>query len=95
MTGKADIRKALNLVKKVGADDVHLRFVDLPGRWHQVALPASNFTAEIFTKGVNFDGSSIPGFTRLESGDLSLVPDPAVYFVEDSESARSLNFICD
>jgi glutamine synthetase len=94
MIGKTDIRKALSLAKKVGADDVNLRFVDLLGRWHQVALPASNFTAEIFTKGVNFDGSSIPGFTRLESGDLGLVPDPAVGFVENGETARGLSFIC-
>jgi glutamine synthetase len=94
MANKADIRKALTLAKKCEADDVHLKFVDLLGRWHQVALPISNFTAEIFTKGVNFDGSSIPGFTRLESGDLGLVPDPSVYFIEDGETARSLSFIC-
>jgi glutamine synthetase len=94
MVGKAEIGKALSLAKKVGADDVHLKFVDLPGRWHQVTLPVSNLTPEVFTKGVNFDGSSIPGFTRLESGDLGLVPDPSAHFVEDSETARSLSFIC-
>jgi glutamine synthetase len=94
MVGKAGAKQALALAKKTGADDIHLKFVDLLGRWHQVALPVSNFTPEIFTKGVNFDGSSIPGFTRLESGDLSLVPDPSTCFVEDGESARSLSFIC-
>lgn len=94
MASKSDIWKALNLVKKVGADDVHLKFVDLVGKWHQVALPVSNFTTELFTKGVNFDGSSIPGFTRLESGDLGLVPDPTTHFVEESESARSVSFVC-
>jgi glutamine synthetase len=95
MTSKSDIGKAMNLVKKVGADDIHLKFVDLLGKWHQIALPASNFSAEVFTKGVNFDGSSIPGFTRLESGDLGLVPDSSTHFLEESESARSVSFICD
>jgi glutamine synthetase len=95
MVGKADTKKALAFAEKLGADDIHLKFVDLLGRWHQVTLPVSNFTPEIFTKGVNFDGSSIPGFTRLESGDLSLVPDPSAHFVEDGESAMGLSFICD
>jgi hypothetical protein len=66
------VGKALAFVKKAGVTDVNLKFVDLPGRWHQVMVPASNFSEEIFARGVAFDGSSVPGFTRLESGDLGL-----------------------
>jgi glutamine synthetase len=93
MASKTDIGRAIRFVKKAGVGDVYLKFVDLLGRWHQVALPVSNFGPEIFSKGVNFDGSSIPGFTRLESGDLGLIPDPGARFVEGSGSAVS--FICD
>ena len=95
MVRRSDIRKAIASVKRSGARDVNLRFVDLMGRWHQVTLPVSNFTEEIFTKGVSFDGSSVPGFTRLESGDLSLIPDPNAYFIEEAGDSRSVNFICD
>lgn len=88
------IEKALAFVRKSGARDVNLKFVDLIGRWHQVTLPVTNFTAETFGRGVAFDGSSVPGFTRLESGDLSLIPDPSTHFVEDASGSRSVNFIC-
>jgi glutamine synthetase len=88
------ITKALALVKKSGAQDVNLKFVDLVGRWHQVVLPVTNFTTETFRRGVAFDGSSVPGYTRLESGDLSLIPDPTTYFVEEVAGQRSVSFVC-
>jgi glutamine synthetase len=94
MTKRNDVRSALNLAKRLKVRDIHLKFVDLPGRWHQVVVPVSNFGPEIFSKGVNFDGSSIPGFARLESGDLGLVPDASAHFLEDGEGGRSLSFIC-
>jgi glutamine synthetase len=90
------ITKALTWVKKSGVKEVSLKFVDLPGRWHQVVLPVSNFTQETFSRGVAFDGSSVPGFTRLESGDLGLVPDAASHFLEEPAGggAASASFIC-
>jgi len=93
-TSKAMVSKALGSVKKAGVSDINLKFVDLPGRWHQVMVPLSNFTEAIFTRGVAFDGSSVPGFTRLESGDLGLIPDPASYFIEEVGGGRSASFIC-
>ena len=73
MTSKADIKKVLNLVKKVGADDIHLKFVDLLGKWHQIALPASYFTAAVFTKGVHVAGSGSPGVGRRARSGPGLV----------------------
>ena len=95
MATKADISKAMGFIKKTGAQDVYLKFVDLLGRWHQVGLPTSNFGPELFSKGVNFDGSSIPGFTRLESGDLNLIPDPKAFFAEEVGHTSAVSFICD
>jgi len=88
------IAKALAFVKKSETRDVNLKFVDLVGRWHQVMLPVTNFTAEIFRRGVAFDGSSVPGYTRLESGDLGLIPDPGACFAEEVAGLRSVSFIC-
>jgi glutamine synthetase len=93
-TRNAVVGKALAFVKKAGVTDVNLKFVDLPGRWHQVMVPASNFTEQIFTRGVAFDGSSVAGFTRLESGDLGLVPDPTSSFIEEVGGTKSASFIC-
>ena len=52
MALKADIARAVRVVKKSGAQDTYLKFVDLLGRWHQVGLPVSNFGPELFSKGV-------------------------------------------
>ncbi|MFH1314335.1 MAG: type I glutamate--ammonia ligase [Candidatus Eisenbacteria bacterium] len=95
MAQRADsIKKAVGFVRKSDAEFVNLKFVDLIGRWHQVTLPLSNFGPHTFQRGVAFDGSSIPGFTRLESGDLRLIPDAAASFIEETVDARSVSFIC-
>jgi glutamine synthetase len=88
------MKNAIGFVRKAGAEYVNLKFVDLIGRWHQVTLPASNFDSHTFQRGVAFDGSSIPGFTRLESGDLRLIPDAGAAFIEETEEAKSVSFIC-
>jgi glutamine synthetase len=90
-----DIQRVLAVLKRSDIHDVTLKFIDLLGRWHQVTLPVSNFGAETFSKGVAFDGSSVHGFTRLESGDLRLIPDPTSYFFENFAGMRSVSFICD
>jgi glutamine synthetase len=88
------VSEALASVRKSGTRDVNLKFVDLVGRWHQVTLPIGHFTGETFTRGVAFDGSSVPGFTRLESGDLRLIPDPASRFSERVAGTDSVSLIC-
>jgi len=65
------------------ADFVDLRFTDLLGRWHHVTLPASGFASSVLTKGVGFDGSSVPGFKSLEQGDMVLIPDLATALVDE------------
>jgi glutamine synthetase len=90
----SSIKKVIAFVKKLAASYVNLKFVDLVGRWHQVTLPVSNFGPRTFSMGVAFDGSSVPGFTRLESGDLRLIPDPDAYFLEDMEGIQAVSLIC-
>jgi glutamine synthetase len=92
MAKKDRITELLASIKRSGVRDVYLKFIDLTGRWHQVAIPVSNFSREIFTKGVSFDGSSVPGFTRQESGDLALIPDAGTGFMEEG---GGLSLICD
>jgi len=95
MARKADaIKRSIIAVKRSDVEYVNLKFADLVGRWHQVTIPISNFGPHTFGMGVAFDGSSVSGFTRLESGDLRLMPDPEVYFIEEVDSTRSASFIC-
>ncbi|MFH1502916.1 MAG: type I glutamate--ammonia ligase [Candidatus Eisenbacteria bacterium] len=68
---------------RAGADFVDVRFVDLPGRWHHVTLPAQSFSPLVFERGIGFDGSSVPGFKTLERGDMVLVPDRMTALVDE------------
>lgn len=67
----------IQIVNAGDVDFVDLRFVDFPGRWHHVTLPVTRLTPSLFSKGVGFDGSSVPGFSAVESGDMVLLPDRA------------------
>jgi glutamine synthetase len=64
----------IELIRSGDVDFIDLRFVDLPGRWHHVTIPTTRLSPALFTRGTGFDGSSIPGFTSIESGDMVLLP---------------------
>ena len=72
----------VELALSAGVHFLDIRFVDLPGRWHHVTLPTARLSPSVFTGGVGFDGSSIPGFAAVESGDMVLIPDPATAAAE-------------
>ncbi|MBN1591681.1 MAG: type I glutamate--ammonia ligase [Candidatus Coatesbacteria bacterium] len=71
------------------------KYCDLIGRWHHVTVPISDKGIELVRAGVGFDGSSVPGFTRLERGDLLLRPDPSSAFVDPFFEEPTLSVICD
>ena len=74
---------------------VDLKVVSLGGRWLHVTVPARSFSVEHFAEGVGYDGSGGPGFAKVESGDVSAVPDPTTAFVDPFPERPTLSFICD
>ncbi len=72
---------------------VDLKFSDLWGRWHHVTIPISEFTPELMSAGVGFDGSSV-GLKSVKSGDMILVPDLLTGFVDPFWEVPTLSFIC-
>ncbi|OQX84095.1 type I glutamate--ammonia ligase [candidate division KSB1 bacterium 4484_87] len=73
---------------------VDLKFIDLFGRWHHLTIPVSQFSERVFEKGVAFDGSSVPGFKKLEAGDMLLIPDPSTMWIDPFWDMPTLSFIC-
>ncbi len=73
---------------------VDLKFVDLFGRWHHLTIPVSQFNEKTLTKGVGFDGSSVPGFKSLESGDMVLIPDLNTALIDRFWQPKTLSLIC-
>ncbi|WP_099333180.1 type I glutamate--ammonia ligase [Actinomyces minihominis] len=74
--------------------NVDVRFCDLPGVMQHFTIPASSFGPEVFTEGVNFDGSSITGFQKIHESDMTLIPDPATAYVDPFRQAKALNVAC-
>ena len=72
---------------------VDLKFSDLWGRWHHVTISAHEFTPDLMTDGIGFDGSSV-GFKSVKSGDMILIPDLGTAFVDPFWETPTLSFIC-
>ncbi len=53
---------------------MRLQFTDIFGIIKNVEIPSSQF-AKALDGEIQFDGSSIEGFTRIEESDMNLVPD--------------------
>jgi len=72
---------------------VRLQFVDVLGIPKNVEIPVKKLQAAI-EEGVNFDGSSIQGFVRIEESDMKLVPDIDTFVVCSWEEGVA-SIICD
>lgn len=71
------VESALKLLKENNVRWVDLQFTDLPGRYHHITVPASDFNEEVFNTGfAKLDGSSIKGFTSINESDMLLMPIP-------------------
>ncbi|MHC4599694.1 MAG: type I glutamate--ammonia ligase [Planctomycetota bacterium] len=87
-----DLRR---FVKDEDIEAIDLKYADLNGRWHHITVPARAALETLFEKGVGFDGSSVPGFSRLESGDLVLLPQAETAFLDPFWEAPTLTALCD
>lgn len=89
-----NVQHALQFAEQNNVEMVDLKFCDLFGRWHHLTIPVSQFDESVFTRGVAFDGSSIPGFKKLEAGDMVLIPDISTMLIDTFWELKTLSFIC-
>lgn len=87
----------LNELKKLAKDNkieyIDLKFCDLPGMWHHITVPVSALTPDLFKSGVGVDGSSLPGFSSIEKGDMIMLPDPSSVFMDPFFETPTLSFL--
>lgn len=89
-----ETRDILKEVERRGIRFVRLQFVDVLGIPKNVEIPVKKFP-QALEEGVNFDGSSIQGFVRIEESDMKLVPDPETFIVCPWEEEPVARVICD
>jgi glutamine synthetase len=81
------------MAKEKNIEFVDLKLSDLLGAWHHITVPVSSLNAELFKHGVGVDGSSMPGFSKIEQGDMILLPDPSTAFVDAFFERPTLSMI--
>ena len=89
-----NLANVFKTVEEQNIEMVDLKFCDLFGRWHHLTMPVSQLEEKIFTRGVAFDGSSVPGFKRLEAGDMVLIPDVDTLWIDPFWEQKTVSFIC-
>ena len=82
--------EVLKYIKDEGVQFVDVRFCDLPGIMQHFNLPVGSFTADVFTEGLAFDGSSIRGFQQIHESDMLLLPDPTTARIDPFRTAKTL-----
>ncbi len=88
MFGNAD--ELLKYIEDEGVEFVDVRFCDLPGIMQHFTVPVSNFSGDVFSDGLMFDGSSIRGFQQIHESDMLLLPDPTSAMVDPFRQHKTL-----
>ena len=82
-------------IEQQSVEVVDFKFVDLPGRWHHISVPADVFTRELYKSGVGVDGSSISNLRGVEAGDMCIRPDLTTGMIDPFWGRKTMSFICD
>ena len=78
-----------------GVKFVDFRFTDTHGKQQHVSMPHHQITADTFTDGKMFDGSSIAGWKGINESDMILMPDPSTALMDPFTDEPTLNITCD
>src|SRR5512143_3685682 len=83
-------QEVLDFAKKEGAQQLDLRFTDIPSLQHHVSYPINELSLDSFEEGFGMDGSSIRGWAAINESDMLLVPDPATAFIDPFNQHKTL-----
>jgi len=68
----------LRTVEERGVRLIRLWFTDVLGRHKSVAISPAELET-VFQEGLQFDGSAIDGFSRVQESDVLAIPDPGTF----------------
>ena len=85
-----DQDELLSYLGKEDVEFVDVRFMDLPGQLHHFTVPTHNFTEDVFTEGLMFDGSSLSGYQAINESDMLLLPDPSTAYLDPFRDRKTL-----
>ena len=91
----ASPEQVLAMARERGVQIVDLRFTDLFGMWQHFSIPVTELSADLFTDGIGFDGSSIRGFQHIHESDMILIGDPSTAVADPLSRIPTMLLTCD
>ena len=85
----------LKMIKDNGVKFVDYRFTDTHGKEQHVSCPAHTVSADLFTEGKMFDGSSIAGWKGINESDMVMMPDASTAVMDPFADEPTLILTCD
>src|SRR6202521_3638043 len=83
-----------SFIKEKGVKLIDFKFADLLGVWQHFTTTLKEYSEEIFTDGLGFDGSSIRGWQAIHASDMLVVPDPNTAAIDPFMAEPTLSLIC-
>ena len=87
-------REVLALLREKEVKAVDLRFMDFPGLWKHVTIPAEVLDDHAFEEGIGFDGSGLRGWQKINEADMIIVPQPDTLFLDPFRQEVTLAMLC-
>ncbi len=75
-------KEVLQLAIDNHAEQLDIRFTDIPGIQQHVSYPIHMLESSTFEDGLGIDGSSIRGWNAINESDMLLIPDPSTAFMD-------------
>jgi glutamine synthetase len=82
------------LIEKQGIKLIDFKFADLLGTWQHFTTTLTEYSEDLFTDGLGFDGSSIRGWKVINASDMLVIPDADTAWVDIFNEEPTLSFIC-
>jgi protein-tyrosine-phosphatase len=84
-----------SFIKDKGIKLIDFKFADLLGTWQHFTTTLNEYSEDIFTDGLGFDGSSIRGWQAINASDMLIIPDPDSARIDPFLKDPTLVMICD
>jgi len=81
-------------IKEKGIKLIDYKFCDLLGTWQHFSTTLTDYSEDLFTDGLGFDGSSIRGWRVIQASDMLAIPDPTTAWIDSFSAEPTLSFIC-
>lgn len=90
----SSVKDAIKFAVAREARMIDLKFLDFPGTWQHLTVPAHRLDEALFEEGIGIDGSSLRGWQAINASDMQVRPDPATARLDPIVRVPTVSFIC-